>query len=234
MTGALTDRPELFWISGSPPAWRVLLGLALKEIPYISCRLDPSKSEHKSEVYLSINPRGRVPTLRFENVVIHESIAILAFLDARWPARPLFGRDPARAAAVWQAVIEVETALHAPLGTVARILFRGQAADSRDELISAAQTTREELARWERALELDDFTVGDQPSAADCMLYPSIAWLRRAIQQSAAGTEIPANVLKLFQDFPQIVFWGRRVQALPGFESTYPPHWREAEKSPTI
>jgi glutathione S-transferase len=229
MTIAPINQPELYWISGSPPSWRVLLGLALKQIPFVSHRLEASKGEHKSAGYLSLNPRGQVPTLTFEGSAIRESIAILAFLDARWPTRLLFGGSPSRAAAVWQAVIEAETSLHTQLATVARILFRGQVKERGEELAAATKATRQELERLERAFELNDFAVDDEPSAADCVLYPSVAWLRRAIDKSSQDQAIPANVARLIEDYPQIAFWCRRVQALPGFEATYPPHWREVE-----
>lgn len=233
MTIAPINQPELYWISGSPPSWRVLLGLALKQIPYVSHRLEASKSEHKSATYLSLNPRGQVPTLCFEGSAIRESIAILAFLEARWPTRPLFGPTPGRTAAVWQAVIEAETLLHTPLAIVARTLFRRQVREREQELVAAAMATHQELERWERTFELSDFAVDDEPSAADCVLYPSVAWLRRAIEKSPDDQKIPTGVRTLIEDYPQVASWCSGVQALPGFEATYPPHWRETEGAKT-
>jgi glutathione S-transferase len=227
MNVASIEQPEVYWISGSPPAWRVLLGLALKRIPYASRQLDASKDQHKSADYLLLNPRGQVPTLSFEGAIIRESIAILAFLDARWPARPIFGSAPARIGADRQSVMEAETALHIPLRTTGQILFRGEAKQRKNELISAAAATRRELERWERTLEVNEFAVDDEPSAADCVLYPSVAWLRRAIDKSARQLELPTGVATLLEDHPQVAFWCHRVQALHGFETTYPPHWRE-------
>ena len=49
------------WMSGSPFAWRVMLALEYKGLTYESRRKDPSKREHKSDDYLAINPRGKVP-----------------------------------------------------------------------------------------------------------------------------------------------------------------------------
>ena len=52
---------ELYWGSGSPFAWRVMLTLELKRLPYESKLLEFSKGDHKSAEYLKLNPRGKVP-----------------------------------------------------------------------------------------------------------------------------------------------------------------------------
>ena len=54
---------EVFWGSGSPYAWRVLLALEYKRIAYDSHPLQFSKQEHKSPQMLRMNPRGRVPVI---------------------------------------------------------------------------------------------------------------------------------------------------------------------------
>ncbi len=67
---------ELYIISGSPHAWAVMLGMEIKELKYTTQRLDPSKKEHKTGAYYALNPHGKVPTLKHDNTVIYESIAI--------------------------------------------------------------------------------------------------------------------------------------------------------------
>ena len=68
---------ELYWGSGSPFAWRVMLTLELKRLPYESKLLEFSKQEHKTPQYLQLNPRGKVPTLKDDEFVLYESIAIM-------------------------------------------------------------------------------------------------------------------------------------------------------------
>ena len=55
---------EVYWGSGSPFSWRVLLTLEVKQLPYQSKLLTFLKQEHKSPEYLALNPRGKVPTLK--------------------------------------------------------------------------------------------------------------------------------------------------------------------------
>ena len=51
----------LYWGSGSPPCWRVMLCLEEKGLQgYQSKLISFDKKEHKSEEILKINPRGQV------------------------------------------------------------------------------------------------------------------------------------------------------------------------------
>ncbi|EQD47332.1 protein containing Glutathione S-transferase, partial [mine drainage metagenome] len=68
---------EVYWGSGSPYAWRVLLALEHKGLPYTAHLLQFSKQEHKSPHLLQMNPRGRVPVLKDGDYVCFESLAIL-------------------------------------------------------------------------------------------------------------------------------------------------------------
>jgi glutathione S-transferase len=52
---------EVYWASGNPFSWRVLLTLEVKQLPYQSNLLTFSKREHKSPAYLALNPRGKRP-----------------------------------------------------------------------------------------------------------------------------------------------------------------------------
>ena len=49
----------LYWGSGSPFSWRVLLALEHKRLPYESQLLHFDKQEHQSPQMLKMNPRGR-------------------------------------------------------------------------------------------------------------------------------------------------------------------------------
>src|SRR6266576_52059 len=51
---------EIYWGSGSPYAWRVLLAAELKRIPYESKLLEFSKGDLKKPEYLALKPLGTV------------------------------------------------------------------------------------------------------------------------------------------------------------------------------
>src|SRR3972149_64765 len=73
--------------------------------------LQASKCEHKAPAFLAVNPRGKVPALKDGDIVIRESLAIVAYLDRRYPDPPLFGRDAKEAARGWQQVCEIASYL---------------------------------------------------------------------------------------------------------------------------
>ncbi len=79
---------ELYWGSGSPYSWRVLLALEYKRLAYDSHLLQFSKQEHKSPQMLRMNPRGRVPVLKDGDYVVFESLACLLYLDRKYPELP--------------------------------------------------------------------------------------------------------------------------------------------------
>jgi len=90
---------EIFWGSGSPFSWRVLLGAEIKGLAYESRLLEFSKGHMKTLEFLQMNPRGRVPVIRDDGFVLFESLPILEYLDAKSPEVPLFGEDEREGAA---------------------------------------------------------------------------------------------------------------------------------------
>jgi glutathione S-transferase len=63
------------------------------------------------------------------------------------------------------------------------------------------------------------FLAGDAPTAADFVLYPDIAYVKRI------GSKKPESKLAGLLPAP-IAQWAARIEALPYFDKTYPPHWR--------
>src|SRR4029077_12348772 len=62
---------------------------------YETVRLDFRKEEQRKPDYLSVNPKGRVPSLVSERGVLTETPAILAFLAQSFPAAKLAPLDDA-------------------------------------------------------------------------------------------------------------------------------------------
>lgn len=63
-------------ISEAPRAWRVLMGMALKGLPWEQPLLEASEGEHKSKPLLTLNPRGTVPVLESEGIIVCQRTAI--------------------------------------------------------------------------------------------------------------------------------------------------------------
>ena len=91
-----------------PYSWRVLLALEYKRLPYTSHLLQFSKQEHKSPQMLALNFRGRVPVLKDGDYVVFESLAVLYYLDRKYPDPPLFGRTPEEAGVIMRVICEYQ------------------------------------------------------------------------------------------------------------------------------
>lgn len=70
-------------------AMRVRITLEEKNLPWTSHHLDIINKEHLTPEYFGINPKGLVPCLVDDGVVINESDDIIDYIDKKWPNPPL-------------------------------------------------------------------------------------------------------------------------------------------------
>jgi glutathione S-transferase len=216
---------ELYWGSGSPFAWRVMLSLEVKGLPYDSKLLEFSKQQHKEPGYLELNPRGKVPTLKDGAFVVYESIAIMAYLDRKYPQPPIFGTTPEETGSIWQIISEAESYLATAGDRIVRPLFFGKGLDQVELIQDAARSVRRDLATIDTRLIQSSWLVGERISAADIAVFPLIQLLLRAASKEAAAA-FELGLIPLAKTYPNIAGWVQKIEALPGYERTYPPHWR--------
>jgi glutathione S-transferase len=217
---------ELYWGSGSPFVWRVMLTLEVKGLKYESQLLEFSKGEHKTPAYLRLNPRGKVPTLKDGDFVLYESLAIMSYLDRKYPEPPLFGKTPEENGLIWRALAECESYIVSASNQVVRPVFFGKGLDKVEEIQQAAQTLRQELKMMDERLTGSEWLVGNKISAADIGVFPLVQLISRAASKEAAQ---PLNLgfLPLGQAFPNVARWVQRIEVLPNYQRTYPPHWKQ-------
>jgi glutathione S-transferase len=216
---------EVFWSSGSSYAWRVLLTLEIKRIEYESRLISTSKGENRTPEFLAMNPRGRVPVMRDGDLVLYESLAIVEYLDRQYPEPPLYGRTPREAGKIAQRVNEYSSYLDPHVENFILPLYRGTAPEHADEVVASAVALHAELPFWEGLLGTDPWICGDEPTAADVVFYPAVRSILRAASKDKDDV-FEFGFLPLDGRYPAIVRWMDRVEALPGFERTEPPHWK--------
>jgi glutathione S-transferase len=226
MKGERTLAIELYWASGSPFAWRVMLTLEVKKLAYESKLLQFSKGENKTPAYLQLNPRGKVPSLKDGDFVLYESLAIMSYLDRKYPDPPLFGKTPEETGLIWRALAECESYVVSASNKVVRPIFFGEGLDKVEEIQQAAQTLRQEFKTIDERLAGSHWLVGNKISAADIGTFPLVQLILRAASKEAAQ---PLNLgfLPLEKTSPNIAKWVQRIEALPDYQRTYPPHWRQ-------
>jgi glutathione S-transferase len=217
---------KLFWISGSPYSWRVMLTLGYKAIPFESHRIDASTREHKSPEYLVLNPRGQVPTLAVNGAPLTESVAIMAFLEKAHPEPGLFGEDPIGTGRIWQTISEFENYVRDLLSVeIVRPLLRGVAQNDPAGMRASASLVRDTLGWMEKALEGTNYLTGDSLTAADIVALPNMQMLARVGRRPEA-IDMELGLDDFQTSLPAIAAWLARMEATPGYDAAYPPHWR--------
>lgn len=219
---------EIHWGSGSPYAWRVLLAAELKGVPYESHLLSFQAKDHKAPAFLAMNPRGKVPVLKDGGRVVTESMAIMHYIDGLATGPSLFGDSIDERTAVWEWTSRVIYELEDPVNAFARPLVFGKPGDDvPGEVAAALPKLQAELEQFEAGLAGRDWLCGGAgPSAADLAAFPHIKFIERAVGKPAAkALDLP--LLPWSAHYPNIGAWVARIEALPGYERTYPPHWRE-------
>ena len=210
----------LYYGSGSPYAWRVQFALEHKALPYERKVLSFSAGDTRTPEFAALNPRRRVPVLVDDDFTLYESNAIVEYLDEAYPGRgePLFPGDVRTRALVRRFISEADN----DMNKVGEPLWHEAFAvkpDARDaaRLDSAKQALREEFALIARSMR-GDFLAGPL-SAADYALYPLVAYSRRA-ERKLPGFRLDECLP------PELAAWMRRIEALPYFDTCYPPHWK--------
>ena len=216
---------ELYWISGSAPAWRVLLALELKGLSYDSKILQAANGDQKAPAFLELNPRGQVPVLTDGNVTVCESSAILLYLERHTPTPALFGETPAETAAIAQTFQQVLDYVDASVTQFVRPIFRDKLAGNEAVVEKHATSLKAEFTALEEKLRKHVWLEADVATAADIALIPALQRFSRALNKSAAVATM-TGFDNFERDYPQLSRWNEVVEALPAFERTFPPHWR--------
>jgi glutathione S-transferase len=216
---------DLYWGSGSPYSWRVLLALEFKRLAYTSHLLQFSKQEHQSPQILALNFRGRVPILKDGDYVVFESLAVLYYLDLKYPDPPIFGRTPEEGGVIMRVICEYQAYAEEHLNKIVKAFFFPEQRRNLGDLANSMHVVASEARSIEMRLAKSDWVVGESFSAADIVIFPALQMLLRALAKPGAK-DLSSRFLPLEVNYPALARWIERVVALPGYDRTFPPHWK--------
>jgi len=198
----------LYYGSGSPYAWRVQLALEHKALPYELKVLSFSAGDTRKPEFLALNPRHQVPVLVDGNFKLYESNAIVEYIPG----------DAKTRAVIRRVILEVDN-YYSPASDKLVEQAWWKKPEERDAKV-IAESRKEvvgELGNFGSAM-VGDYLAGPL-SAADFAFYPMVAFLRRA---QIKLTDLDADAMLP----PAIAAWKARIEALPFFDKTIPPHWK--------
>lgn len=165
---------ELFY---TPNTISVVVAIALEEagIAYTPRLVDFATAEQTKEPYLTLNPKGRVPTLVTPQGPLTEAGAILDYIGAMAP--DLIHNDPFQAGRMREVMYYVASTFHiAHAHKMRGARWADLETSFADMRAKVPQTVGACCAHLESAYPLDPYVLGSDFTLADPYLYVVSTW----------------------------------------------------------
>ncbi|MEI2417317.1 maleylacetoacetate isomerase [Orrella sp. JC864] len=213
---------QLYSYFRSSAAYRVRIALNLKGLSYetVPVHLLKEGGQQLQAGYTALNPNALVPTLMDGGLVLHQSLAIIEYLEELHPEPALLPPDPASRARVRALAQTIACDIH-PLNNlrVLKYLKRGMGLgeEAKNEWyrhwIEVGMTALE--AMLAQSPGTGRYCHGDAPGLADICLVPQVANARRFDCSLA--------------QMPTIVRIDAACRELPAFQEAAPERQPDAE-----
>jgi maleylpyruvate isomerase len=168
----------------SSASHRVRIALALKGLDYEYVPVVAGNTTQSGVEYRERSPTGYVPALEADGVTYVESVAIVEWLEDRFPVPPLFPRDAHGRARV-RALVEMVNSGIQPLQNSSVVAHLAQMVGTAQSASASSDWLKHFIARGfgaiERTLENNvregvdgPYAYGASPTAADVFLVPQV------------------------------------------------------------
>jgi len=198
---------KLYGYWRSTAAYRVRIALNVKQVSYSqeSVHLVKEGGEQNKPEYLDLNPQALVPTLMDDGVAIGQSIAILEYLEEKYPTPALFPSDIKLKAFTRQLCQVIACDVH-PLNNlrVLQYLQNNLSVSDEDKTVWYHHWIDKAFTAYESLIVKHDisgdYSIGEELSMADACLIPQIYNANRFgfnMDKFERLTQINENCLKL-------------------------------------
>lgn len=211
---------KLYSYFRSSAAYRVRIALNLKNIVAEQASVHLVKPDPLPAFRRDVSPQGLLPALESEDGLLVQSVAIMEYLEERYPEPALMPQGLAERAYVRAAAQLIACDIH-PLANLRVLRYLKRELDhDQDEIDSWYRHWVEDgLGRLEAFVTANGrsggFLYGDSPTIADCCLVPQMFNARR----------LACNI----DPFPTLVAIDARCAELPAFQQAHPSVQPDAE-----
>lgn len=181
----------------SGTSYRVRIALNLKGVPYETVPVNLPERQHRSAAFRALNPQGLVPVLETGEGTFTQSVAILEYLEERYPDPPLLPAERGARARVRALAAIIGSDVH-PINNLRVLNYLRQHAVQPEDRIAAwvAHWIHEGFAAFETMLgeasTPGEFCHGSSPTLADVYLIPQVHSANRFGVDLAAYPRIQA------------------------------------------
>ena len=203
-----------YWRSSC--SWRVRIALHWKGLPFEYAAVNLLKGAHREPEYQRLSPWTSVPMLEVDGHRITQSLAIIEWLDERYPSNPMLPRDQFQRAQVRERAELINSGIQPFQNLQVIQLLKTQGSDDKrfvQHFIRKGMTALEQLL----SQSAGQFSVGDEVTLADACLIPQLYGCRRF------GVDP--------EEFPTCVRIEKTCAALPAFKAAHADNQPDAVKS---
>lgn len=211
---------ELYSFFNSSTSYRVRIALALKKLDFDLVPVNIRVMEHKEPGYVVRNPSAGVPLLVEDGFELGQSMAIIDYLDAKYPEPRLIPQDLIQRARVLEVSNLIACDMHSlnNLRTL-RYLVKEMAVGDDAKNKWYHHWIAEGFRSLEKLLERSNsggFSVGGEVSLADCCLVPQVANATRM------GCDM--------SPYPRVMAVYEHCNTLPAFQQAAPGNQPDFQK----
>lgn len=213
---------QLYDYFRSSASFRVRIALNLKGLEYESISKVLTKGEQRAADYVALNPQALVPALAVDGAVISQSLAIIEYLDDKYPQPRLLPADPLERAQVRSMTLAIACDIH-PLNNLRVLNYLRDQLGQNDDGVKLWY--RHWIGEGFRGLEQQvaghssgqRHCFGDALSLADVFLVPQMYNARRFNCD--------------LTPYPTLVAISTHLESLPAFASARPEAQRDTRSS---
>jgi maleylacetoacetate isomerase len=213
---------KLYTFFRSSASYRVRIALNLKGISYekAAIHLRRGGGEQLTAAYKAINPQALVPTLEDDGKFLTQSLAIIEYLEEKFPNPPLLPKDAADRAVVRSMALVIACEVH-PIQNLRVLNYVKKEYNQTDEHVNhwAQHWIDLGLSSLEQMIAAQPkrgkFCFGDTPTLADICLVPQLGNARRY------GCDL--------SQYPNILSIEKACMTLPAFANAAPEKQPDAE-----